>query len=426
MTCPFCGLSCDDLQVRAHDAKPSIVTGGCALARERLREALEHDPTSVGPRIQGSPAVVEDAIAHAAQLLADARLPVIDGLATDVAGVRAALRLADDCGATVGHANGAAMARNVRVLQDTGWIATTLTEARNRADCMVLAGTGVLRRFPRLLERILQPRQTIVPEAGRRRSLVLLGPCDADLVRELADLDPLIVDVPPAQLSDVIGTLRALLRGAPLHIESVAGIGLESLAQVVTRMRDARYGVIAWAAAELDFAHGELTVESIAGLVRELNRTTRFAGMPMAGSEGDVTANQVSTWQSGYPLPVSFGPGHPEHDPARHDPQALVATGEADALLWLSTFSPALLPPPSDVPTVLVGHPGMTPVETPEVFLPAGVPGVDHGGHIYRSDGVVTLPLHRQRHSDLRPAASLLEGIRARLRAGASEPGGNG
>jgi len=43
------------------------------------------------------------------------------------------------------------------------------------------------------------------------------------------------------------------------------------------------------------------------------------------------------------------------------------------------------------------------------------VPGIDHAGHIYRSDVVVALPLRRLRESALPPAADVLAGITARL-----------
>ncbi len=49
------------------------------------------------------------------------------------------------------------------------------------------------------------------------------------------------------------------------------------------RLRAARYAVFCWSAAELDFPHAELTVQAVAELVRDLNRTTRAAALPLAG-----------------------------------------------------------------------------------------------------------------------------------------------
>ena len=35
----------------------------------------------------------------------------------------------------------------------------------------------------------------------------------------------------------------------------------------------------------------------------------------------------------------------------------------------------------------------------PEVFIPVGTPGVDHAGHLFRTDKVVMLPLRQLRES---------------------------
>ena len=57
--------------------------------------------------------------------------------------------------------------------------------------------------------------------------------------------------------------------------------------------RKARYGVVVWAPPTLDMPHAELAVEQVAGLVKDLNVTQRFAGLSLGGSEGAMTAADV-------------------------------------------------------------------------------------------------------------------------------------
>ena len=46
-----------------------------------------------------------------------------------------------------------------------------------------------------------------------------------------------------------------------------------------------------------------------------MNEYTRFVAIPMRG-HGNVTgADQVMTWQSGYPFAVSYVHGHPRYGP---------------------------------------------------------------------------------------------------------------
>ena len=75
----------------------------------------------------------------------------------------------------------------------------------------------------------------------------------------------------------------------------------------------------------------------------------------------------------------------------------------------------ALVPPPGDRPTVVIGHPAMRLAVEPAVYLPAGVPGIDHAGHLFRTDGVVSLPMRKLRTSPWLPAAQLLARIERAL-----------
>jgi formylmethanofuran dehydrogenase subunit B len=208
--------------------------------------------------------------------------------------------------------------------------------------------------------------------------------------------------------------LRALIAKRPLQVCGIEGVDINTLQNLARRLQQADYSVVAWAASELDFPHAALTVENLVELVRSLNETTRSAALPLGGSQGDVTANEVCVWQSGRPLRTAFGRGHPEHDAVMFNYRRLLSQG-ADALLWLSSFLPETPPPDADIPLVVLGHPKISLVQPPTVYIPVGIPGVDHAGHIYRSDAVVSLPLRQLRESRLPAASEILQAIIERL-----------
>ncbi|HEX7155665.1 MAG TPA: formylmethanofuran dehydrogenase, partial [Burkholderiaceae bacterium] len=181
-------------------------------------------------------------------------------------------------------------------------------------------------------------------------------------------------------------------------------------------MRQARYGVIAWSAADLEFAHAELAVQAIMRTVFELNRTTRFAALPLGGNEGDLSADAVLLWQIGYPFRTSFAAGRPEYDPYRFDARRMLAAGEADALLWVSSFGDHLPPPEHTAPTILLSVPWAAAAPQCEVFLPVGTPGVEFAGHLVRSDKVLTMRVDAVRASAAPPSpAVVLRAIRDAL-----------
>ncbi len=217
------------------------------------------------------------------------------------------------------------------------------------------------------------------------------------------------------RIGELAGVLRAILSDAPLQAKAVGDVDTNTLRDLVTRLKQARYAGITWFAGEFEFPHAELAIETWSELVRDLNTVTRCACLPLGGNDGDVTANQVCLWQSGYPLRTSFNHRRPHHDPLTNACTRLLAEEEADALLWISSYTPHAGVPDAEVPTIVLGHPKMTPATAAEVFIPVGVPGIDHPGYFFRADGVVSLPLKQLRQCPLPSTASVIGQIRARL-----------
>jgi len=415
VTCPGCGLLCDDVVIARNDNKLTVRNTDCPKSIAFFEQASALD--EVFPRIEGQPAGLASAIRKAAEILRHAQQPLIGGLATDVHGMRATLELAEATGATLDHMNSPAVIRNVFAVQNSGWHTCTLTEVRNRADLVLIIGGDITGRFPRFFERIIWNRESMFDQDPASRDILYIGGPDIDTAAGTSPkgIKPTFIPCAIQKLPEVIGALLALVRSKQLPSDMVAGIPLADLQHLATRLASAKYSVIAWAAADLDFPHAELTVHQLAELIGHLNHTTRCSGLPLGGSEGDITANQVSSWISGFPIRNSYKRGYPEYDPYRFSVDHQLNTGEADVLVWISTLDSKRMPPQTTVPTIVIGHPEMQLVNVPEVFIPVGIPGVDHTGIMFRSDSVVALPLRKLRESSLPTLKQVLDGIRAEL-----------
>lgn len=411
-TCAFCGLLCDDLEVEVAGGVLRVVRGGCA--RSEAAFAALGEPVAPPPRIAGQAATLDAAVAAAADVLRAARRPLIGGLDVDVNGMRSTLALARRIGAVVDHADGAAKYRNLRVLQEFGGITTTFAEARNRADLVVLLGDGWSRRFPRFLERIVAPGASGAATAARR--IVTITAIDPATRMALPKgVEVLALDAPLVGLPAVCTMLEALVEGRRVQPARLAGVSQEALVRCAEWIRAARYGVVVWSAADLDWPHAELTVQAIARLVRTLNGSTRFAALPLAGTDGDLTANAVQTWQSGVPLPASYANGSVDFDPNRYELRDVLARGEADALVWVSSLSGAVPPSASGVPTIALTRADVRLGTAPSVQIPVATPGIDASGHLLRSDKVITLRLPRLRENGLPSASTVLDALLGQL-----------
>jgi len=419
VTCPACGLLCDDISIKAlADGNLKVSQNACAKSIQFFERPIRLSE----PKIAGKTVSPDAAIAKASELLARSAHPLIAGLGAEVQGMRAIMSLADHIGASLDHMNSTASLRNTLVIQNSGWQVCTLTEVRNRVDLLVIIGTDVVSLFPRFFERVVWNKESMFDQDTSSREIVYLGGSNINTAPGISPdgRKPTVLPCDQARLPEVVATLRALVAGKKLVAEEVAGIAVSDLAKLAERLHAAKYSVIAWAAAALDFPHAELTVQNIAETVVTLNKKTRSSGLPLAGNEADLTANQVSTWTSGYPVRNSFIHSYPEYSPYQFGTEQLLDNNEADVLVWISSLNPEKLPPTSKLPTIVIGHPDLQLTSEPDVFIPVGIPGIDQKGTMFRSDNVVSLPLSQLRNTALPSLQSVIAAIEASVRSAAT------
>jgi formylmethanofuran dehydrogenase subunit B len=412
VTCPFCGILCDDLVIqKKQDEKLKILENGCP----RAIAFFEKEIPGKSPKIGGKTAASEEAIDAVCRILKKARTPLIAGLGSDVAGMRQVMHLAEKTGAVLDHMHGNGLIRDTLVLQSHGWIMTTMAEIRNRADLVIFAGTDAT-NYPRFFERVIWNEQTMFNLDRDDRHIVYIG----DKLDTRAGINPngkrpTVLKCKTEQIGEIISGLHALVADASIDVSEVSGISVKTLKTLAGKMKSAKYGVIIWSPGELDIPHAEITIQNFCELVKFLTRITRFSGFSLGGNDGATTANNVCAWQTGYPLRVNFNRGYPDYDAYRYTTSNMLGNSEVDALVWISSFSPEINSPRTTIPTVVLGTPDSKLNFTPDVFIPVATPGVDHSGHLFRTDSVVVLPLKQLRNSSHASVASILNQVIERL-----------
>jgi formylmethanofuran dehydrogenase subunit B len=413
---PFCGVGTDDLTIQVDGLLVKVTKNGCTVNTP----AFEQPIGDITPQIVGKTVSLQEAVNKAAGLLAGAKQPVIGGCATDVNGMRALLSLADRLGAVVDNMGFNAARNNFLTLQDSGWMNTTLAEVKNRCDLLLVIGTDLEAAVPRFFERYLWDEAMFLEDSKRRQVIYLGKSPSSSASTSPSGKAAQVFACADADLPDVVTVLRALVKGQHIQAEQVGGIAISDLKAIAEQLKTAQYGVVTWAAGALGINnHAELIVQTMSEMVKDVNDGgTRCSGLPLAGKEGDLTANQVCGWTTGYPARVSFARGFPEYDPYRYDSKAMLNNGEADALLWVQAFNAKAIPPETTVPTIVIGRAGMTFAKQPDVYIPVGTPGIDHAGHAYRTDNVVAIRLKKLRDSGLPSTADVLSAIEHALQEG--------
>ena len=398
-TCPACGLLCDDIRLEINiseinNHKINVLTKSCKKAVVFFEQPLN----DASAQINGKAANLQQAILHAATLTKASQQPLLAGLGTDVAGFRSLYHLSQKTNATLQHMNAQSTSRNMNVLQSKGWQTTTLTEVKNRADVIVCFG-DIAKHNPRFFERFVDIDGMFID--ANQRQLIFIGENYARDNHGEAEIPP--KDTPASLLAcravdlpEISIALRALVAGKTLKATEIAGVKLSDLQTVADRLKSAKYAVLAWVAKDLDFPHAELTIQNITETVAILNQTTRAAGLPLGGSDGDTTANNANTWLSGFTL--NYGALNDE-------------IIEHDLMIWVNSFNADKPPPDTKNPLIVLGNTNNKFDKVPDVFIPIATPGLDSSGTLFRVDSSVILPLKKVRESNLPTLSEVISEI---------------
>lgn len=319
--------------------------------------------------IAGKPTALDEAIAQAAQLLAASRRPLIGGLGTDVAGARAAIALAARTGAVVDHMHAQPLLRDLEVMRSSGIMLTTPTEARLRADVVVIVGPDFAGQVVEFLQKMTASPQ---PGGAAERAVFWLCPGRAGAPAD-GKIPIRLIGKTAADLPGLLAALRARTAGRRSGNGPVAA---KLLLEVATALKAARFGVAVWSPAALD----PLAIEMLCGLVNDLNASTRFCTLPLAPPDDAVGVMHVCSWMTGFPVRTGFGRDGPRHDPWLFESRRLVASGETDCVVWISAYraeAPPWLEPPTTI--ALTGDDARF-ASPPRVHIAVGCPGRDHDG----------------------------------------------
>ncbi|MBV8577845.1 MAG: hypothetical protein JOZ58_22790 [Acetobacteraceae bacterium] len=323
--------------------------------------------------IRGRPVSLDEAVREAASILSASRSAVIAGMLTDVAGTEAALALAAAIGAAVDHAHAAAAFRNLDVMREAGWIVTTPLEVCARADLVVLVGPGLDSTWPGYAAKLrLREPPPLKPESARRIVRLCLG-------NEPSGADAMTINCDLHELPILLGSLRALYAGHAIRDQTPKLPQLHKCAQM---LREAAYGAVLWSAQEMS----GLAIEMLCGLIDDLNRTTRFAALPLAPSGNAIGVAEACAWTCGFPFRTSFARGSTEHDPWRYDAARMVVSGEADSAVWIAATESLTPAWDGAVPAIAIVAPGTEFRTKPAVQILVGRPGIDHSAVLFDPD----------------------------------------
>jgi len=392
-TCTFCGCVCDDMHLTVDTAANKITKAenACVLGRAWFKEhAVEKRPFAL---IGGREASTEEAIEEAAQILVQARFPVIYGLSdTTCEAQRQAVAIGDMIGGTVDTTTSVCHGPSGIAFQSVGESTATLGEIRNRADLLVFWGGNPAESHPRLFTRYTVTAKGMYVPNGRKDRYVALVDVRRTPSAAVADL---FMQVKPQRDFEVLWALRALVKGKRVDpaIEQTTGVSLAVLEDLAGRMKRCRYGVLLFGMGLTMTRGRHFNSAALLALATDLNEYTHFVAKPVRG-HGNVTgADNVVSWQTGFPFGVNLSRGYPRFNPGEFTTVDLLARGEADAALIIAADPGANFPQRSiehlrAIPVIVLDPKASHTSRHARVAITTATYGISVAGTVYRMDDV--------------------------------------
>ncbi len=392
-TCTFCGCVCDDMHLTVDVAANRITKAenACVLGRAWFKgHGVEQRPFAL---IGGREASTQEAIEEAAQILSKARFPLIYGLSdTTCEAQREAVAIADMIGGNLDTTTSVCHGPSGIAFQAVGESTATLGEIRNRADLLVFWGGNPAESHPRLFTRYAVTAKGMYVPNGRKDRTVVLVDVRRTPSAAVADI---FVQVKPQRDFELLWALRALVKGRRVDpaIERVTGVPLATLEDLASRMKRCRYGVLFFGMGLTMTRGRHFNSGALLALTTDLNEHTHFVAKPVRG-HGNVTgADNVVSWQTGFPFGVNLSRGYPRFNPGEFTTVDLLARREADAALIIAAdpganFPQAAIEHLRSIP-VIVLDPKPTHTSThARVAITTATYGISVAGTVYRMDDV--------------------------------------
>jgi len=205
----------------------------------------------------------------------------------------------------------------------------------------------------------------------------------------------IFVQVKPQRDFELLWALRALVKGRRVDpaIERITGVPLATLEDLASRMKRCRYGVLFFGMGLTMTRGRHFNSGALLALTTDLNEYTHFVAKPVRG-HGNVTgADNVVSWQTGFPFGVNLSRGYPRFNPGEFTTVDLLGRREADAALIVAAdpganFPQAAIEHLRSIP-VIVLDPKPTHTSThARVAITTATYGISVAGTVYRMDDV--------------------------------------
>ncbi len=382
VVCTFCGNACDDIEFEGNYGRNLCPVGEAKFAeKERIK----------APMVDGKEVSYEEAIEKAAEILKNAKRPLLYGWSSTVnEAIKLGVLIAEKVGGIYDQCSSVCHAPTTLAMIEQGIVGGTLGQAKNRADVVVFWGCNPVEAHPRHPTRYSVMARGFLTKSRAERRVVVVDVRKTPTAYLATDF----FRIKPNSDFAVFTALRSIVNGNESAVaDEVGGLKKDDLLRLAEILTNAKYGLIFFGLGVTHTRGHERNVEAVIKLVQDLNRKTRFILQPMRGHFNVVGSGEVPAWEVGFEYAIDFSRGYARFSPGEFTAVEALVRGDCDAAMIVASDPAAHFPKKAveklkEIPVIQIDpHPNLT-TKVADVVIPTAIVGIEAEGTIYRMDGV--------------------------------------
>ena len=398
ITCSGCSLLCDDIIIKSDGLIIDEVIGACLKGKERFDQITSKN-RFLNPQIKKDgelqKATLDEALEKVIKIIKNSSKPLLYGFSTVSCEAQLkGIHLASVINGFIDSNSTICQGKVLNTLKETGISLTTITEAINKADLLILWGANAAESIPRLLNKVLFSRGKFRMTGREIKTLIAIDPVKTASFGVMGVRD-VALQIKAGKDIDLIRVLKEECCVADsIPDKGVAGIDSDDLKRLLLHLTGAENGIIFIGQGLLNSQIGNNVIKELLELVQLINvkqQKGRMSVIMLGGHYNMAGFDHVAL--------SNYGKNHS----LQFSNNLLVETSETivskiekedfDCSIIVGTdpishFPQHLSKKLISKPIVLIDNKQSATSYVADVIIPSSITGIESGGLVYRLDHV--------------------------------------
>lgn len=398
ITCSGCSLLCDDIIIKSDGLYIDEVIGACLKGKERFDQITSKNRI-LNPQIKRDgelqKATLDEALEKVIKIIKNSSKPLLYGFSTVSCEAQLkGIHLASVINGFIDSNSTICQGKVLNTLKETGISLTTITEAINKADLLILWGANAAESIPRLLNKVLFSRGKFRMTGREIKTLIAIDPVKTASFGVMGVRD-VALQIKAGKDIDLIRVLKEECCVADsIPDKGVAGIDSDDLKRLLLHLTGAENGIIFIGQGLLNSQIGNNVIKELLELVQLINVKQpkgRMSVIMLGGHYNMAGFDHIAL--------SNYGKNHS----LQFSNNLLVETSETivskiekedfDCSIIVGTdpishFPQHLSKKLISKPIVLIDNKQSATSYVADVIIPSSITGIESGGLVYRLDHV--------------------------------------